>query len=463
MTLAPFERLPPHDVEAEEAVVAALLVDTEAIYRVAPILKPEDFFREKNGWVYEACLDLWNRDEAINQITVAHELARKERLEEVGGQTYLAETIRRLPTSLGVEFYAQIVKRDSTYRGLIHAATGIMQMAYEAPPELENVFSRAEDLLQRLRGGENFRDFVHISQLLRAYLDEDIEAIERRELAAIRTGYTDLDVLLAGLKRSDLIIIGARPSVGKSSFALGIARNAAVTQRANVVFFSLEMSNEQLAIRLLSGESGVDSTRLRLGQHTELEERRIIRASGELSEANIWFDDSPVLTVAELRAKARRLAGEKGLDLIVIDYLQLIQGETAGYGRENRVQEISYISRTLKGLARELEVPIIALAQLSRAIENRHPRTPMLSDLRDSGSIEQDADIVMFLSREDMYTTPEQWAEQHPDLPESAYPKGVAQVIVAKHRNGPTGTIELRFRDRLAKFEDWVLRTDEPL
>jgi replicative DNA helicase len=463
MTLAPFERLPPHDVEAEEAVVAALLVDTEAIYRVAPILKPEDFFREKNGWVYEACLGLWNRDEAINQITVAHELARKERLEEVGGQTYLAETIRRLPTSLGVEFYAQIVKRDSTYRGLIHAATGIMQMAYEAPPELENVFSRAEDLLQRLRGGENFRDFVHISQLLRAYLDEDIEAIERRELAAIRTGYTDLDVLLAGLKRSDLIIIGARPSVGKSSFALGIARNAAVTQRANVVFFSLEMSNEQLAIRLLSGESGVDSTRLRLGQHTELEERRIIRASGELSEANIWFDDSPVLTVAELRAKARRLAGEKGLDLIVIDYLQLIQGETAGYGRENRVQEISYISRTLKGLARELEVPIIALAQLSRAIENRHPRTPMLSDLRDSGSIEQDADIVMFLSREDMYTTPEQWAEQHPDLPESAYPKGVAQVIVAKHRNGPTGTIELRFRDRLAKFEDWVLRTDEPL
>ena len=463
MTLAPFERLPPHDVEAEEAVVAALLVDTEAIFRVAPILKAADFFREKNGWVYEACLDLWNRDEAINQITVAHELARKERLEEVGGQTYLAETIRRLPTSLGVEFYAQIVKRDSTYRGLIHAATGIMQMAYEAPPELEDVFSRAEDLLQRLRGGENFRDFVHISQLLRAYLDEDIEAIERRELAAIRTGYTDLDVLLAGLKRSDLIIVGARPSVGKSSFALGIARNAAIVQRANVVFFSLEMSNEQLAIRLLSGESGVESSRLRLGQHTELDERKIIRASGELSEANIWFDDSPVLTVAELRAKARRLAGEKGLDLIVIDYLQLIQGETNGYGRENREQEISYISRTLKGLARELEVPIVALAQLSRAIEARHPRTPMLSDLRDSGSIEQDADIVMFLSREEMYMTPEQWAEQHPDLPESAYPKGVAQVIVAKHRNGPTGTVELRFRDRLAKFEDWVLRTDEPL
>ena len=280
-------------------------------------------------------------------------------------------------------------------------------------------------------------------------------------LTGVSTGFTDLDTLLTGLKRSDLMIVGARPSVGKSSFALGIARNAAIMQKANVAVFSLEMSAEQLAIRLLSAESGVDSSRLRLGQNTEIEERRVVGAAARLSEANIWFDDSPMLTAAELRAKARRLAGEsRRLDLIIIDYLQLMQGETSG-GRENRVQEISYISRTLKGLARELDVPIIALAQLSRAIENRHPRTPMLSDLRDSGSIEQDADIVMFLSREELYTTPEQWAQQHPDLPESAYPKGVAQVIVAKHRNGPTGTVELRFRERLAKFEDWVLRTDD--
>jgi replicative DNA helicase len=461
MSLVPFERLPPHDVEAEEAVIAALMVDNEAIFHVAPILKAIDFFREKNGWVYEACLDLWNRDEAINQITVAHELARKERLEEVGGQTYLADTIRRLPTSLGVEFYAQIIKRDATYRGMIHAATGMMQMAYEAPAEIEDVFTRAEDLLARLRGGENFRDFVHISQLLNAYLDEDAEAIERRELAAIRTGYSDLDVLLGGLKRSDLVIVGARPSVGKSSFALGIARNAAVEQHANVAFFSLEMSAEQLAVRLLSSEAEVESNRLRLGQNTELEERRIIRASGVLSEANIWFDDSPVLTAAELRAKARRLHGERGVDLIVIDYLQLMQGEIGSTGRENRVQEISYISRTLKGLARELEVPIIALAQLSRAIENRHPRTPMLSDLRDSGSIEQDADVVMFLSREEMYVSPEEWSMQHPELPASAYPKGVSQVIVAKHRNGPTGAVDLRFRANLARFENWLLKMDE--
>jgi len=461
MTLAPFERLPPHDLEAEEAVIAALMIDSDAFLAVYPILKPADFFREKNGWVYEACISLWNRDEAINQITVAHELAQKDRLQDAGGQAYLADTIRHLPTSLGAEFYARIVKRDATYRGLIHASTAIMQMAYEAPAEVEQVFSRAEDLLQRLRGGESFRDFVHIRELLSSYLDQDAEEIERQELSAIRTGYNDLDMLLTGLKRSDLVIIGARPSVGKSSFALGIARNAAVNQHANVGFFSLEMSGEQLAIRLLSAESGVDASRLRLGQNTEPEERRIIAASGTLSEANIWFDDSPVLTAAEVRAKARRLAGEaKRLDLIIIDYLQLMQGEGT-YGRENRVQEISFISRTLKNLARELDVPILALAQLSRAIENRHPRTPMLSDLRDSGSIEQDADIVMFLSREELYVTPEQWAEQHPDLPESAYPRGVAEVIIAKHRNGPTGTVELRFRDRLAKFEDWVLRMDD--
>jgi replicative DNA helicase len=461
MTLAPLERLPPHDIEAEEAVIASLMVDPQAMLAVQGIIKPSDFFRETNGWVYDSACRLWNRDEVINQITVAHELASRDQLEEVGGQVFLADVIRRLPTSLGAEFYARIVKRDSMYRGLIHAATGILQMAYEAPAEIDDVLSKSENLLQRLRGGENFRDFVHIRQLLDAYLDQDPDEIERIELSAIRTGFNDLDTLLSGLKRSDLVIVGARPSVGKSSFALGIARNAAVVQKANVGFFSLEMSSEQLAIRLLSGESGVDSGRLRLGQNTELEERRVIQAAGRLSEANIWFDDSPMLTAAELRAKARRLAGEaKQLDLIVIDYLQLMQGESST-GRENRVQEISYISRTLKGLARELDVPIVALAQLSRAIENRHPRTPMLSDLRDSGSIEQDADIVMFLSREELYVTPEQWAQQHPDLPESAYPKGVAQVSVAKHRNGPTGTVELRFRERLAKFEDWVLRTDD--
>ena len=464
MTLpaAPFlERLPPHDIEAEEAVIAALLVDPEAIARVSPILKSADFFREKNAWVYEAAIELWERDESINQITIAHELDRRERLEEIGGQSYLGDIIRQLPTSVGVEFYATIVQRDSTYRGLINAATGIMQLAYEAPADIESVFSRSEELIQRLRGGENFRDFVHIREVLEAYLDEDVEAAERREIAAIDAGFSDLDHLLGGLKREDLIIVGARPSVGKSSFALGIARNAALNQGANVAFFSLEMSAEQLAVRLLAAESGVDSTRLRLGGQTELEERRIIRATGELAGANIWFDDSPTLSVAELRSKVRRLANSQGVDLVIVDYLQLMQSDASWNGRENRVQEISYISRTLKGIARELNVPVIALAQLSRAIEQRHPRIPMLSDLRDSGSIEQDADVVVFLSREELYISREQWMAEHPELPETAYPQGVAQVIVAKHRNGPTGTVELRFRQRLAKFEDWVLQAED--
>ncbi len=452
------DRLPPHDIEAEEAVIASLLVDSEAIYQVTPILRPGDFFREKNGWVYEACLELWSRDEAINQITVAHELARRDRLEEVGGQTYLVDLIRSLPTSIGVEFYAQIVRRDATYRGLIHSATAIMQMAYEAPSDLEQVLGRSETLLQQLRGGENFRDFVHISQVLQSYLEEDAEVFAARQLQTLRTGFHDLDLLLGGLKRADLIIVGARPSVGKSSFALGIARNAALSQKASVAFFSLEMSAEQLAIRLLSSESEVDSTRLRLGEQTDVEERRVIRALGELSEANIWFDDTPMLTASELRAKARRLEQEKGLDLIVVDYLQLMQGDQGGGSRENRVQEISYISRMLKGLARELNVPVVALAQLSRAIETRHPRTPLLSDLRDSGSIEQDADVVLFLNREELYTTVEQWSKEHPELPENAYPKGVVQVHLAKHRNGPIGTVDLRFREKLARFEDWVLR-----
>ncbi len=461
VTLPAVDRLPPHDTEAEEAVVASLLVDSEAIYRVTPILHSTDFFREKNGWVYEACLDLWGRDEAINQITVAHELARRERLDDVGGQTYLADLIRALPTSIGVEFYAQIVRRDATYRGLIQAAGAIQSLAFEAPADLEQVLDRSETLLQQLRGGENFRDFVHIAQLLQAYLEEDAEVFAARQLQTIQTGFQDLDFLLGGIKRADLVIVGARPSVGKSSFALGIARNAALSQKASVAFFSLEMSAEQLAIRLLSAESEVDSTRLRLGEQTEIEERRVVRALGLLSEANIWFDDTPILSVAEIRAKARRLAQEKGLDLIVVDYLQLMRGDAGNSGRENRVQEISFISRMLKGLARELDVPVIALAQLSRAIENRTPRTPLLSDLRDSGSIEQDADVVIFLNREELYLNLEQWTKENPDLPESAYPRGVTQVKVAKHRNGPIGEVDLRFREKLAKFEDWALRRDE--
>jgi len=276
----------------------------------------------------------------------------------------------------------------------------------------------------------------------------------------VRTGFVDLDTLLGGLKHSDLIVLAARPSLGKTSLGLNITRNAAVGQGARVAIFSLEMAAEQLAQRLLASESDVDSTRLRLGQHTEREERRLMHALGTLAQAEIYVDDTAVPTVMEIQAKAKRLHREKGVDLVIVDYLQLIRGE----GRnDNRVQEVGHISRSLKGLARELDVPVIAVSQLSRAPEMRTPHIPQLSDLRESGSIEQDADVVAFIYREDVYVAREQWQASHPEASGDTYPAGIAQIIVAKHRNGPTGTVHLRFRQRIAKFEDLLVREEEPV
>ncbi len=453
------EKLPPHDVEAEEAVVASVLVDTEAIYRVAPILKPEDFFREKNAWAFEACLALFDRNEAINQVTVAHELARRERLDDLGGAAYLSRLVAELPTAVGVEHYAQIVKRDAIYRLLVQRSAQIAQMAYQGGPDLEAALSRAEGLILTLRGGERLRDFVHIREILDEYWEQaGSEAQGPRFQGHVRSGFVDLDTLLGGLKRSDLIILAARPSLGKTSLGLNIARNAAVGQGARVAIFSLEMAAEQLAQRLLASESDVDSTRLRLGEHTEREERRLMHALGTLAGAEIYVDDTPVLSMMEIRGKALRLHREKGLDFVFIDYLQLLHGGGRG---DNRVQEISYISRSLKELARELDVPVIAASQLSRAPEMRTPHIPQLSDLRESGSIEQDADVVAFIYREDVYIAREQWQASHPEASGDTYPAGIAQIIVAKHRNGPTGTVHLRFRQRIAKFEDLLVREEE--
>ena len=453
------EKLPPHDVEAEAAVVASLLVEPEAVYRVAPIVAREDFFREKNAWAYEACLALFDRNEAINQVTVAHELARRERLDEVGGAAYLSRLVAELPTAIGVEHYAQIVKRDAIYRTLIQRSAQIAQLAYQGGPDLEGALARAEGLILNVRGGERLRDFVHIRDVLNDYWEQaGAEADGPRFQGQVRTGFVDLDTLLGGLKPSDLIILAARPSLGKTSLALNIARNAAVGQGARVAIFSLEMAAEQLGQRLLAGESEVDSTRLRLGEHTEREEQRIMHALGTLAQAEIYVDDTPVLTMTEIRGKSIRLKRERGLALVIVDYLQLIHG--AGRS-DNRVQEISYISRALKELARELEAPVIAASQLSRAPELRTPHIPQLSDLRESGSIEQDADVVAFIYREDVYVNREQWQAGHPEAAGDAYPAGIAQLIVAKHRNGPTGTVHLRFRQRIAKFEDLLVREEE--
>ncbi len=444
------EKLPPHDIGAEEAVNGSLLIDGKAIYEVVILLRPEDFYNEQNRWIYQACWSLYERDEAINQITVAQELDRQGKLEACGGAAYLSQLISMVPTSLDIEHYARIVHRLSIMRQLISAAGEISRIGYQADPDLVSSLNKAEDVLFRLRHERGSMDFVHIKNVLDRYFEvpPTPETEEYQPITRVLSNFSGLDEFLGGFQRSDLAIIAGRPSMGKTSLALNIARNAAVEQGACVAMFSLEMAQEALVLRLISSESGVNLSQVRLGLHTETEERRIMNAIGLLSEAPIYIDDSPRLQVVEMRSKARRLYYEHGVNLIIVDHLGLMQGEGRG---ENRVQEISYISRSLKALARELNVPVIAVSQLSRASEWRASHKPQLSDLRDSGSIEQDADVVVFIYRDDYYATREEWEVQHPD---KDYPEGIADIIIAKHRNGPVGQINLRFIPRLAKFEN---------
>ncbi len=442
------EKLPPHNIDAEEAVLGSLFIDPDVVNDVVLLLKPGDFYDERNLWTYEACLSLYERNEAINQVTVAQELVHRNRLEEIG-TGYLSHLVSSCPTSVHAEYYAQIVHRLAVMRRLITSAEQIAVMAYESDPDADAVLSKAEDILFHLHHGETTRDFVHIRQVLEQYFEEtEGAAFSEGHPPHVFTSFGALDELLGGLQRSDMFILAARPSMGKSSLALNIARNAAIDQGSHVAFFSLEMSKEQLVQRLIASEARVDSKHIRLHTFTEDEERRIMEASGILSEAPIFIDDSPLLKVMEMRGKVRRLYYDQGVDLIIVDYLQLIRGDSAK--PENRVQETSEISRSLKALARELDVPLIAVSQLSRAVELRTPHIPQLSDLRESGSIEQDADVVAFIYRDDVYYTPEEWEAKHPDVP---YPKGMANIIIAKHRNGPTGQVDLRFRREIAKFE----------
>ena len=453
----PIEKPVPSDVDAEEAVLGSLLIDPDAIVGVATVLEPADFYREKNGWIYAACLALHERNEAINQITVAHELARQGKLEAVGGIAYLSHLVAMVPTSVHALDYAEIVQRTAVMRRLISAGAQIAAIGYECPPDVDAALARAEEILFRLRHRRGPSDFVHIREVLDKYFEESgfVPKAAEGEIPHIATGFIEMDRLLGGFQRSDLIILAARPSLGKSSLALCIARNAAVKQGATVGIFSLEMSKEQVVQRLLSAEAGVDSHRLRLDQLNAIERQRVVHATGVLAEAPIYINDAPLLRISEIMSKARRLRQERGLDLVVIDYLQLIQGSTA---RENRVQEISEISRALKGMARELNVPVLALSQLSRAVETRTPHVPLLSDLRESGSIEQDADVVMFIYRDDVYYSEEEWEKQNPGRP---YPKGIADIIVAKHRNGPTGKFSLIFFEKTTKFANLELNRQE--
>ena len=443
------ERLQPHDIEAEEAVIGSLLIDGESILKVIHILKPRDFYRERNSFCYEACLALFQRREAINQVTVTHQLNLQNRLEAIGGASYLSHLVSTVPTSLHVEHYARIVSRTATMRRLIEAASEIATIGYDGTADEDGALTRAENVLFGVRTGQSSREFVSLREVLDQFLEDRASIAEPldRTRAPIMTGFDSLDDLLGGLQPADLVILAARPSVGKSTLAVNMALNAA-KGGATVGIFSLEMSREQLAMRVLASESGIDSHRLRLGLYTEAEEQRIITSVGALSELTIYIDDTPVQGIIEMRSKARRLHMERSLEMLVVDYLQLMQGDNKS---SNRVQEISEISRSLKGMARDLSIPVLAVSQLSRAVEMRPSHRPQLSDLRESGSIEQDADVVVFIYREDLYTTEEEWLHRYPDG--RPYPRNIAELIIAKHRHGPIGTVKLLFRDRLVRFE----------
>ncbi len=432
------DRLPPHNIEAEQSVLGSLLIDRDAIIRVASYLKAEDFYVSANATIFAAIRDLYNRREPTDFVTLSDELERMGTLDDVGGVGYLSSLLSAVPTAVHVEYYGHIVARTATLRRLIDAGTAIVGIGYQDNVETEDALDAAERALFNVTQQRSTKDFQSIDEVIDRFFDQ-LEFLQsnRDQLVGVPTGFTDLDSLTGGFQRSDLIILAARPSMGKTAFSLGMAYGAAVKHGRTVGIFSLEMSAEQLVQRLLATETGIDSHRIRLGAINDREWDEISRAFGRLSEAKIFIDDSANAGIMDVRSKARRLQAEHGLDIVIVDYLQLMSGRRS----ENRVQEISEISRGLKGLARELNVPVVALSQLSRAVESRADHRPMLSDLRESGSIEQDADIVMFIYREEKY-------DEHSDK------KGIAEIIVAKHRNGPVSSVNLRFFEATARFAD---------
>jgi len=434
------DRLPPQNQEAEQSVLGSLLIDPDAIIKIAAFLRADDFYRETHQYVFRAMAELHERRQPTDFVTVVDELDRSGQLEVVGGPAYLSELIALVPTSVHVEHYAHIVERTALMRRLIAAAGEIAALAYQDHEEVEEVIDKAESILFEVGHRRQSRDLIPISKIIQQYTDRvDWLAKHPDDSPGVPTGFNGLDHLFGGLQPSDLIILAARPGIGKTSLAVSIAANAALKAKAIVAMFTLEMSGEQLVQRMLSSHTGIDAQRLRLGKIGDSEWNELTHMSHVLSETQIYIDDTPSPSPMEIRTKARRLAAEKSLDLIIIDYLQLMQG---GERRsENRVQEISYISRALKGLARELNVPVVALSQLSRAVESRQDKRPVLSDLRESGSIEQDADIVMFIYRDEAYD-------------EDTDRANLADIIVAKHRNGPQGTVTLQFDPTFTRYAD---------
>lgn len=446
------DRLPPHNLEAEQSLLGSLLLDRDAITRVASFLRPADFYREAHALIYEGIAELHERREPADLVTLADELERRDLLEPVGGVAYLTSLLNSVPTAAHVEHYGHIVERDAILRRLIEAAGQIAGLAFEGAEEIDEVVDKAEQVLFDVSQRRLTKEMQPIGDVVSRLLDQ-VEYLHQHPgaLNAVPTGFIDLDKMLGGLQPSDLVILAGRPSLGKTSLALTIAHHAARKLKQCVAIFALEMSAEQLAQRMLSAETGIDSHRIRLGDLRDAEWPLLTRGASQLSDLRVFIDDTPSISPTEVRIKARRLHAEERIDLIILDYVQLM----ATSGRiENRVQEISLISRQLKALARELSVPVLALSQLSRAVEQRQDKHPVLSDLRESGGLEQDADVVMFIYRDEVYYNEDDWKHSHPGEP---YPEGIAEIMVAKHRSGPTGRVHLLFRKNTTQFVDLAL------
>ena len=440
-------KVPPHDIEAEQAVIGSMLTDMEAVTSSIETLKPEDFYREDNKLIYSAMLNLYNRAEPIDLITVKAELESMGKFEQVGGIEYLAELPEKVPTTANANKYIKIVEDKATLRKLIKTANEIIELGYDPTEEVEDIMEGAEKKIFNLMQDKNQKGYTPIKDILVESFNNLEELYNRKQhITGVPTGFIDLDYRTAGLHGSEFILIAARPAMGKSAFVLNIAANAALKADVPVVIFSLEMSKDQMVNRILCSEAMVDSNKVRTGKLEEEDWAKLAEAIGPLSEAGIYIDDTPGISITEIRARCRKLKLEKDIGLVIIDYLQLVQGSSKR-ALGSREQEIAEISRSLKILAKELDVPVIALSQLSRAVEQRPDHRPMLSDLRESGSIEQDADIVMFLYRDDYYN-------------EDSEKKDIAEVIIAKQRSGSTGTVDLRWMGSYTKFVNLEKRFD---
>ena len=431
-------RIPPHDIEAEQAIIGSMLTDKDAVIAAVEVLQEQDFYREDNKIIYSAILNLYNRAEPIDIITLKSELKSMGKFEAVGGLEYIVQLPDKVPTTSNVEQYIKIVEEKSMLRALIKTADELITLGYDPTQEVEQVIDIAEKKIFQVMQKKNQKGYSSIKDILVDTFTQLEQLYNQKEsITGVPTGFVDLDYRTSGLHNSDLILVAARPAMGKSAFALNIATNAAVRAKVPVAIFSLEMSKEQMTNRILCSEAMVDSAKVRTGKIDDDEWAKLAATSGELSEAGIYIDDTPGISIMEIRAKCRKMKLEKNIGLVVIDYLQLVQGSNKKGG--SREQEIAEISRSLKILAKEIDVPVIALSQLSRAPEQRIDHRPMLSDLRESGSIEQDADIVMFLYRDDYYN-------------EDTEKKNIAEVIIVKHRSGATGTVELLWLANYTKF-----------